>query len=108
MDRLHEIADQLGGRTEIIPECATPLGDRFAPNVDTEIIELLKRRPCTVSDISKAIRIHPDVVAKQLAGLEKRGVIHYYLYQHVCYYEHTRRNLSEGVASTEREGTAHL
>jgi len=105
MERLHEIANQLGGRTEIIPECATPLGDRFDPNIDAEIIELLKRRPCTVSNISKALGILPEVVMKQLASLEKRGVIHYYLYQHVCYYEHIRRNLSKGVTSIGKDGT---
>ena len=99
MEQLHEIANQLGGRTEIIPECAASLGDRFDPNIDAEIAELVKRRPCTVDDISKALRLHPGAVRKQLASLEKRGAIHYYLYQHACYYEHKRRNRSGGIAS---------
>lgn len=99
MDQLHEIADQLGRGTEIISECAASLGDRFDPNMDAEIIELVKRRPCTVSDISKALGLHPEVVVKQLASLEKKGAIHYYLYQHACYYEHKRRNRSGRVAS---------
>ena len=105
MDRLHEIADQLGRGTEIISECAAPLGDRFDPNTGEEIIELVKRRPCTVSDISKALGIHPEVVVKQLANLEKTGVIRYYLYQHACYYEHIRRNISEGIAPDGKDRT---
>ena len=107
MDRLHEIADQLGRRTEIISECAAPLGDRFDPNTGEEILELVKRRPCAVSDISKALGIHPEVVVKQLANLEKAGLVHYYLYQHACYYEPIRRNLSEGIAPDGKDGTIH-
>ena len=94
-----KLQNRLGRRTEIISECAAPLGDRFDPNIDAEIVELVKRRPCTVDDISKALRLHPGAVRKQLASLEKRGAIHYYLYQHACYYEHKRRHRSEGIAS---------
>jgi wyosine [tRNA(Phe)-imidazoG37] synthetase (radical SAM superfamily) len=98
-EELHETAERLGRGTEIISECAASLGDRFDPNIDAEIVELVKRRPCTADDISKALRLHPGAVKKQLASLEKRGVIHFCVYQHACYYEHKRHNRSEGVAS---------
>jgi predicted ArsR family transcriptional regulator len=77
----------LGEKTEIISEFAALLGAEFDSVKDTEILNLIKRRPCTTEDISKALGLRIDEVAKHLDHLTKTGAIRYRMYQHRFYYE---------------------
>ncbi len=86
--RLEEIRERLGEKAEIISEFAVPLGEAFDSVKDTEILNLIKRRPCTVEDISKALGLRIDEVVKYLDHLTKAGTIRYRIYEHRCYYEH--------------------
>ncbi|OGP89107.1 MAG: hypothetical protein A2156_11660 [Deltaproteobacteria bacterium RBG_16_48_10] len=85
--QLEEIRKRLGDKAEIIPEFAAPLGEEFNSVKDTEILNLIKRRPCTTEDISKALGLRIDEVAKHLDHLTKTGIIRYRMYEHRCYYE---------------------
>jgi wyosine [tRNA(Phe)-imidazoG37] synthetase (radical SAM superfamily) len=85
--QLEEIRKQLGDRAEIISEFAASPGDVFDSVKDTEILSLLKRRPCTTEDISKALGFRRDEVVKHLDHLRKTGVVRYRMYDHRCYYE---------------------
>lgn len=86
-DQLEEIRNKLGGKAEVISEFVAPLGDRFDADRDAEIINLIRRRPCTAEDISKALGLHLDEVVKYVNILQKKGVIQYRVFEHRCYYE---------------------
>ena len=85
--QLEEIRERLGDKAEIISECATPLGEELNSVKDTEILNLIKRRPCTTEDISKALGLRIDEVVKHLDRLRKIGAVRYRMYEHRCYYE---------------------
>jgi wyosine [tRNA(Phe)-imidazoG37] synthetase (radical SAM superfamily) len=85
--QLEEIRKKLGDKAEIIPEFTAPLGEEFNSVKDAEILNLIKRRPCTTEDISKALGLRIDEVVKHLDHLTKTGTIRYRMYEHRCYYE---------------------
>ena len=87
LGHLEEIRKTLGDKAEIISEFAAPLGEEFNSVKDTEILNLIKRRPCTTEDISKALGLRMDEVVKHLDHLTKTGAIRYRMYEHRCYYE---------------------
>ena len=87
LGQLEEIRGRLGEKAEIISEFAAPLGEEFNSVKDTEILNLIKRRPCTTEDISKALGLRIDEVVKHLGHLTKTGAIRYRMYEHRCYYE---------------------
>ena len=87
LGQLEEIRKTLGDKAEIIPEFTAPLGEEFNSVKDTEILNLIKRRPCTTEDISKALGLRIDEVVKHLDHLTKTGAIRYRMYEHRCYYE---------------------
>lgn len=85
--QLEEIRERLGDKAEIIPEFTAPLGEEINSVKDAEILNLIKRRPCTTEDISKALGLRIDEVVKHLDHLTKTGAIQHHIYQHRCYYE---------------------
>jgi wyosine [tRNA(Phe)-imidazoG37] synthetase (radical SAM superfamily) len=85
--QLEEIRKQLGEKAEIISEFAASLGEEFDSAQDTEILNLIKRRPCTTEDISKALGLRIDEVVKHLDHLTKTGTIRYRMFEHHCYFE---------------------
>jgi wyosine [tRNA(Phe)-imidazoG37] synthetase (radical SAM superfamily) len=87
LGQLEEIREKLGNKAEIIPEFSAPLGEEFRSVKDTEILNLIKRRPCTTEDISKALGLRIDEVMKHLDHLTKKGAIRYRMYEDRCYYE---------------------
>lgn len=87
--KLEQIRKKLGDKAEIISEFAAPLEEVFDSVQDTEILSLIKRRPCTTEDISKAFGLRIDEVVKHLDHLTKTGAIRYRIYQHRCYYENS-------------------
>jgi wyosine [tRNA(Phe)-imidazoG37] synthetase (radical SAM superfamily) len=85
--QLEEIREKLGDKAEIISEFAAPAGEKFNSVKDSEILNLIKRRPCTTEDISRALGLRIDEVVKHLDHLTKTGAIRYRMYEHHCYYE---------------------
>jgi wyosine [tRNA(Phe)-imidazoG37] synthetase (radical SAM superfamily) len=85
--QLEEIKERLGRKAEIISEFTAPLGKELDSFKDTEILNLIKRRPCTTEDISKALGLRIDEVVKHLDHLTKAGTIRYRMHDHRCYYE---------------------
>lgn len=90
--QLEEIRKKLGNKAEIISEFAAPAGEKFNSVKDSEILNLIKRRPCTAEDISKALGLHLNEVVKYLEKLIKEGVVHYRMYEHCGYYESVLTN----------------
>jgi wyosine [tRNA(Phe)-imidazoG37] synthetase (radical SAM superfamily) len=87
ISQLEETRKKLGDKGEIISEFAAPAGEKFNSVKDLEILNLIKRRPCTAEDISKALELHLNEVVKYLEKLIKEGVVHYRMYEHRGYYE---------------------
>jgi wyosine [tRNA(Phe)-imidazoG37] synthetase (radical SAM superfamily) len=87
LSQLEEIRERLGEKAEIISEFAAPLGEKLNSVKDTEILNLIKRRPCTAEDISKVLGLHLNEVVKFLEKLVKEGGVHYRMYEHRGYYE---------------------
>jgi len=85
--QLEEIRERLGEKAEIISDFAAPLGEELKSVNDTEILNLVKRRPCTAEDISKVLGLHLNEVVKCLEKLLQEGGVHYRMYEHRGYYE---------------------
>jgi DNA-binding CsgD family transcriptional regulator len=86
-DQLEEIKRAFGDKAEIISDFSAPMGDESHVVKDSEILNLIKRRPCTAEDISQALGLHINEVVKHLDHLRKTGVIRYRMYEHRGYYE---------------------
>ncbi|RPJ83718.1 MAG: radical SAM protein [Acidobacteria bacterium] len=69
---LESCADFLGDRTEIITGDQAWTGAGRSPRAD-EIVELLRRRPCTAEQIAHGIDAHPAEVVKRLELMLKTG-----------------------------------
>jgi wyosine [tRNA(Phe)-imidazoG37] synthetase (radical SAM superfamily) len=87
LPQLEELRERLGEKAEIISEFTAPLGEEINSVKDTEILNLIKRRPCTTEDISQALGLRIDEVVKRLDDLTKTGVIRYRVYEHSFYFE---------------------
>jgi wyosine [tRNA(Phe)-imidazoG37] synthetase (radical SAM superfamily) len=86
-ERLEEIRNLFGNNAEVVLDFAAPMGDGLESDKDGEILNLIKRRPCTAEDISRALGLHLDEVVKDLSRLARKGVIRYRMYEHHCFYE---------------------
>jgi wyosine [tRNA(Phe)-imidazoG37] synthetase (radical SAM superfamily) len=87
LTQLEEIRNKFGDKAEIVSDFDAPMGDRFDSDKNGEIINLVRRRPCTAEDISKALGLRIDEVVKRLDHLTKTGTIRYRMFEHRCYYE---------------------
>jgi wyosine [tRNA(Phe)-imidazoG37] synthetase (radical SAM superfamily) len=87
LKRLEKVRNLFGNNAEVVSEFAAPMGDSLESDKDAEILNLIKRRPCTAEDISRALGLHLDEVVKDLSRLARKGVIRYRMYEHHCFYE---------------------
>lgn len=60
---------------EIIADYDKPPDEQHRSVVPSRIMELLKRRPCTLDDVSAALKIHRNELIKHLDALQKEGTI---------------------------------
>lgn len=68
---LEDVARQLPGEVEILVDFSTRDREKFRNLSEDEIIEMLKRRPCTSNDVSEALNLDPDttqIILHQLAA----------------------------------------
>jgi wyosine [tRNA(Phe)-imidazoG37] synthetase (radical SAM superfamily) len=91
-DQLEEIRKSLGGKAEVISEPTGPLGDSIDSGKESEILEMIRRRPCTVEDVSRALGLHRNEALKHLRRLMSQGMINYRMYQRHVYYQKTPLN----------------
>ena len=85
-ERLEKIRQDLGDRVEIIPESNLPLGEKPVLQKD-EILALLRRRPCTAEDLSRALGVKLEEVLRALGRLAQDGTLSYKLFHQKCFYE---------------------
>jgi len=78
-DELEAIAAKLGDSCEIIAD----FSGGHAPTTDTgttpeDVFSMLKRRPCSVADISAGLSIPPNLALKHLTTLQQQDLIESY------------------------------
>jgi len=86
-ERLEQIAGQISDIAEIV--AAFPheeVADSFRSNRD-DIVNLLKRRPCSEQDIAAGLGIHVNEVAKQVDRLVSEGRVRTMRYHGTLYCE---------------------
>jgi wyosine [tRNA(Phe)-imidazoG37] synthetase (radical SAM superfamily) len=85
--RLEEIAAQLYPQAEVIvPHTHERDTDESEAGYD-EVLDLLRRRPCSLADIAAGLQIHPHEAAKYLGQLVSEGKVRTQMHAGVLYYE---------------------
>ncbi len=75
-EKMRQIASYLGGDAGLIEEQPAPsVNLRFDKDYGETILQTLRRRPCTVQDLSRIVGLHPAEVQKYLRKLLSAGHI---------------------------------
>jgi predicted ArsR family transcriptional regulator len=92
-DRLQVFSQQLGAYADVIHDTQHAHDELMAVATRQDIINLLKRRPCSLDDIAHGLHMHPNEVIKHLEYLHAHqcvtlascdGQRFYAMPQHVC------------------------
>ncbi|MBN2136960.1 MAG: radical SAM protein [Sedimentisphaerales bacterium] len=75
---LRAIAVQLGDSAEVIADFSSIEQPEQLEITAEQVFSMLKRRPCSVSDISAGLAIPPNLVIKHLTHLQQRGLVESY------------------------------
>ena len=95
---------QLPGKVEVVRRFRKVSKGEHIEKLETDIKNLLKRRPCTLSDISHALRVNPKEVMKNLTILKGRAEIKSELHNRKKYYISTQQSKrGEGSYSKKDE-----
>jgi len=89
---LRSIQRQLPGKVEIVGKFKKISKGEHIEKLETDIKNLLKRRPCTLSDISSALRVNSKEVMKNLTILEGQAEIKAELHNRKRYYISTQQS----------------
>jgi len=84
--RLKEIKDILGNKAQIIGKVDYKKYNRTLIKMEEEIIELLKRRPVSIKDISLSLGLNLNEVIKIIDKLLSEGEIGYSINENMKYY----------------------
>ena len=87
LDKLRDIAEQLGDNCEIIADF-TSTGEKMSlkdgpleqsdrhlvsDSITQALFSMLKRRPCSLSDICSALKLNPNQAVKYINNLQNQG-----------------------------------
>jgi len=89
---LRSIRRQLPGKVEIVRKFKKISKGEHIEKLETDIKNLLKRRPCTLSDISSALRVNSKEVMKNLTILEGQSEIKTEMHNRKRYYISTQQS----------------
>ncbi len=87
--RLKAARQILGERSEAIGRFTRVVTDKGSRDIEGEIVDLVCRRPCSVSDISGALGFHPNEVLKHLGIMVERGTLRVTYHKGETYYAST-------------------
>jgi wyosine [tRNA(Phe)-imidazoG37] synthetase (radical SAM superfamily) len=74
-ERLRQIASKLSDRAEVVADFTAPGHDKYITATADDILEMLRRRPCSMDDICRGLGLRPNEVVKHIDLLRKRAVI---------------------------------
>lgn len=72
-EEMKSIARRFDQPVEILVDFATRKPGKFQTLTETDILHMLKRRPCTAFDISEALNLEPKTTEKHLEKMESAG-----------------------------------
>lgn len=74
-EKMRQIAKQFETPVEIVVDFEKRKRDGFRPIIESEILHMLKRRPCTASDICEALNLDQDKIDHFLRAMQKTDKI---------------------------------
>ena len=74
-ERLQAIARQLGKNCEVVADFSQQTFGKHTETKTEHLLSMLKRRPCSLNDISAALGISPDEALKSIADLQQLGLV---------------------------------
>ncbi|MBN1797643.1 MAG: radical SAM protein [Spirochaetales bacterium] len=83
---LRDMAHYFDGNVEIIADFSRTGDKKYFQATKHEIINLLKRRPCSLDDISGGLNLHPNEVLKYVEQLLQNGKIIMYDHNNTHFY----------------------
>jgi wyosine [tRNA(Phe)-imidazoG37] synthetase (radical SAM superfamily) len=89
IEKLHTIAAALGDSCEVIGDFSARHQLRHGETTAQDVFSMLKRRPCSLQDISAGLGISPDLAVKHLAGLQCRGLVESYRKNRTVFFKAT-------------------
>ncbi len=75
LHQLEHIAQRLHDKTEVIAAYPTSAQEKSFKSNLSDILNLLRRRPCSLEDIATGLGIHPHEAAKQVEQLVSAGTV---------------------------------
>lgn len=87
---LEGVARRIPGMVEILVDFTTREREKFRELSEDEIIEMLKRRPCTATDVSEALNLDPDTTQIMLQQMAAGGRIIETTHHDKRYYQTSR------------------
>jgi len=89
VEKLQTIAAALGDSCEVIADFSARHQPRHAETTPQDVFSMLKRRPCSLQDISAGLGISPSLAVKHLAGLQRRGLVESYQKNRTVFFKAT-------------------
>jgi wyosine [tRNA(Phe)-imidazoG37] synthetase (radical SAM superfamily) len=85
-DRLEKCREMLGPDSEVIASRSRPRGETAGTVGTDDILDLLRRRPCSVTDIAEGLSIHPNEVVKRIEALQNEDAVTWELRNGTLFY----------------------
>ena len=86
-DRLVKLAAQLAEEAEVIADYRHVHAQEIFTATRDDILELLRRRPCSIDDIAEGLGLHRNEVVKYVEDLSNQGRIQTEVQNNRLYYE---------------------
>lgn len=83
---MQKIKERLGPKTEIIAKFDKTKEKVYEKDIESKILEMLQRRPATVTDISDSLSLHRNEVVKYIGQLEKEERLELIMHRDEKYY----------------------
>jgi len=100
---LCSIKKELQGKVEVVRKIGKALKGEHVGNLEMDIRNLLRRRPCTLSDISYALKVDPKEVIENLTILEKHAEIKPEVHNRKIYYISSRQSKPSKGSYSKRD-----
>ncbi|MBN1764595.1 MAG: radical SAM protein [Sedimentisphaerales bacterium] len=85
-EQLENIVMKIGDNAELMPDYQPIDSQIYYTATCDDILELIRRRPCSVEDIAQGLGLHRNEVVKYLEHLSGQGKIHSELQNNQLYY----------------------
>ena len=76
VEKLRSIASQLGEKCEVVADFLPRHRGQHIESKAEDVLSMLKRRPCSLSDICSGLGINSNEALKYISRLQQQGVVH--------------------------------